>query len=123
MSAAEKDGMVGKRIGGVNVFGGGLAAYAADGTLAGPGLGVSGDSSPVADHVICWHLRHALGLDHIPGGVSPTGDDNMVIDITNGVSASGWGHPATSPAATEINVNALPTHRSGGQAGEIGDGG
>jgi uncharacterized protein GlcG (DUF336 family) len=102
----DKDPMIGKRIGGVNVFGGGLAIYGADGKLLG-GLGVSGDSS-VADHVIAWRLRHALGLDHIPGGVSPTGDDNMANDILDGKSASGWGHPATSPEATEI-VKALPT--------------
>ena len=100
-----KDPMINQRIGGVNVFGGGLACYAADGTLLG-GLGVSGDSS-VADHIIAWKLRHALSLDHIPGGVSPTKDDNMVIDIDGGKSASGWGHPATTPEATAL-VKALP---------------
>jgi uncharacterized protein GlcG (DUF336 family) len=101
-----KDPLIGKRIGGVNVFGGGLALYAADGTLLG-GLGLSGDSS-VADHIIAWKLRHALGLDYIPGGVSPTGDDNMVIDIENNKSAGGWGHPATNVEATAL-VKALPT--------------
>ncbi|MBA3708836.1 MAG: heme-binding protein [Planctomycetes bacterium] len=101
-----KDPMVGKRIGGVNVFGGGLAIYAADGTLLG-GLGLSGDSA-VADHIIAWRLRHALDLDHIPGGISPTKDDNMVLDIADGKSAGGWGHPETSPEATAI-VNQLPT--------------
>jgi len=102
------DPLVGGRIGGVNVFGGGLALYRADGTLVG-GLGLSGDSS-VADHIIAWKLRHALGLDHLPGGVSPSGDDNLVLDIESGKSASGWGHPATTPAASEL-VHALPkTH-------------
>jgi uncharacterized protein GlcG (DUF336 family) len=101
-----KDPLIGKRIGGVNVFGGGLALYGADGVLLG-GLGLSGDSS-VADHIIAWKLRHALDLDHIPGGVSPTGDDNAVIDIEGGKSASGWGHPATTPEATAL-VKALPT--------------
>jgi uncharacterized protein GlcG (DUF336 family) len=101
-----KDPMIGERIGGVNIFGGGLGVYASDGTLLG-GLGVSGDSS-VADHIIAWKLRHALNLDFIPGGVSPTKDDNMVIDIANGTSASGWGHPATTAEATEI-VKGLPT--------------
>lgn len=101
-----KDPLIGNRIGGVNVFGGGLALYAADGTLLG-GLGLSGDSS-VADHIIAWKLRHALKLDHIPGGVSPTGDDNLVLDITNGASAGGWGHPATNAAASEI-IKSLPT--------------
>ena len=100
-----KDPLVGKRIGGINVFGGGLALYAADGTLVG-GIGLSGDSS-VADHVIAWKLRKKLGLDHVPGGVSPTKDDNMVIDISDGKSAGGWGHPATTPEATKI-VDELP---------------
>ena len=38
------DPMVGERIGGVNVFGGGLALYDEEGTLLGA-LGVSGDTS------------------------------------------------------------------------------
>ncbi|MGE3172191.1 MAG: heme-binding protein [Planctomycetota bacterium] len=101
------DPMVGRRIGGVNVFGGGLPLYAR-GELVGA-LGVSGDSS-VADHVIAWKLRHRLELDHVPAGVSPTNDDNMVLDFENGASASGWGHAATTPAATQI-VGELPkTH-------------
>jgi len=103
-----QDPLVGKRPGGVNVFGGGLGLYASDGTLLG-GLGLSGDSS-VADHVIAWKLRKKLGLDAIPGGVSPTKDDNLVLDIVNGKSTGGWGHAETSAAATAI-VNALPqTH-------------
>jgi len=104
----DKDPMVGEKIGGVNVFGGGLALYTADGTLVG-GIGVSGDSSG-ADHNIAWKLRHALKLDHIPGGVSTTKDDNIVNDITDGTSAGGWGHPDCSPEATDI-AKALPqTH-------------
>jgi uncharacterized protein GlcG (DUF336 family) len=102
------DPMTGKRIGGVNVFGGGLALYAADGRIVG-GIGLSGDSS-VADHVIAWKLRKKLGLDHVPAGVSPTKDDNMVLDIAGGKSAGGWGHAETTPEAKAI-VNGLPkTH-------------
>ena len=100
-----KDPMVGKRVGGVNVFGGGLALYAKDGTLVG-GLGLSGDSS-VADHVIAWKLRHKLALDSVPNGVSGTKDDNLVIDFVDGKSPSGWGHPATTAEATKI-VAELP---------------
>lgn len=86
------DPMVGKKIGGVNVFGGGLALYDDDGNLLGA-LGVSGDTS-CADHVIAWKVRDALGeVDHVPAGVSPTGDDNMIQDIIDGVSAGGFGHP------------------------------
>ncbi|MHC5212385.1 MAG: GlcG/HbpS family heme-binding protein [Planctomycetota bacterium] len=106
------DPLVGHRIGGVNVFGGGLPLYAEGGELLGA-LGVSGDSS-VADHVIAWKLRDALGLDHIPGGVSPTKDDNMVLDFVDGKSASGWGHAGTTDAAKAI-VDKLPeTHPVGG---------
>jgi uncharacterized protein GlcG (DUF336 family) len=100
-----KDAMVGRRIGGVNVFGGGLALYNSAGTLVGA-LGVSGDSS-VADHIIAWKLRDRLELDYVPAGVSPTKDDNMVIDLAGGVSASGWGHAATTSEASLI-VEDLP---------------
>ena len=101
-----KDYMVGKKIGGINVFGGGLPLYNAQGELIGA-VGVSGDAS-CADHNIAWKLRDRLKLDYVPGGVSATGDDNAVYDITAGVSASGWGHPVCSPAATTIG-DALPT--------------
>ena len=102
------DPMVGERLGGINVFGGGLALYNSAGRLVG-GLGVSGDSS-CADHNIAWKVRSALNLDYVPSGVSGDGSrpDNIVYDITPqagqmpGVSASGWGHPACSAAATGI---------------------
>jgi uncharacterized protein GlcG (DUF336 family) len=104
------DPMVGGKIGGVNVFGGGLALYNAQGTLIGA-LGVSGDSS-CADHNISWRTRHTLNLDFVPAGVNPTDStrpDNIVYDITPGsgvmigVSASGWGHPVCSTAAEAIS--------------------
>ena len=108
------DPMVGGRIGGVNVFGGGLALYNAQKQLIGA-IGVSGDSS-CADHNIAWRTRHTLKLDYVPAGVSgdPTRPDNIVYDITNapghgiGVSASGWGHPACSADAVTI-ASQLPT--------------
>jgi len=86
------DPMVGKPIGGVIVFGGGLALYAAKGQLVG-GLGVSGDTA-CTDHVNAWKLRHELGLDVVPLGVAPGPSDNLIFDINNGVSQSGFGHPA-----------------------------
>jgi uncharacterized protein GlcG (DUF336 family) len=107
------DYMVGKRIGGINVFGGGLALYDHNGNLLG-GVGVSGDAS-CADHNIAWKVRHILQLDFVPAGVDPvvtvTGhtDDNIVYDIdATGKSASGWGHPVCN-AATETIGLALPT--------------
>lgn len=95
------DPLVGQKIGGINVFGGGLALYDGTGRLLG-GLGVSGDSS-CADHNIAWKTRKLLDLDHVVGGVNPTNkDDNIVYDITGTTSASGWGHPVCSAAAKDI---------------------
>jgi uncharacterized protein GlcG (DUF336 family) len=105
---SKKDPMVGYKIGGVNVFGGGLPLYNRDGKLIGA-IGVSGDSS-CADHNIAWKVRHALALDYIPGGVSPTGDDNVVNDIVDGKSASGWGHPSCADASTDIAAKLPTTH-------------
>ena len=110
------DPMVGSRIGGINVFGGGLALYAPGGRLLG-GIGVSGDSS-CADHNIAWRVRFALNLDHVPAGVSPDGTrkDNIVYDITPqpgqmpGISASGWGHPVCSALAKTIAAGLPVTH-------------
>ena len=109
------DPMVGGRIGGVNVFGGGLALYNASGRLVG-GIGVSGDSS-CADHNITWRTRNTLNLDYVPAGVigDPIRKDNIVYDITPqpgqmpGVSAHGWGHPSCSAAATMIAANLPPS--------------
>jgi uncharacterized protein GlcG (DUF336 family) len=102
------DPMVGHRIGGVNVFGGGLALYGPGGVLLGA-LGVSGDAS-CADHNIGWRTRNNLMLDYVPAGVSgdPARPDNIVYDITAGVSAGGWGHPQCSPAATAIAATLPP---------------
>lgn len=96
----ENDPMIGLRLGGVNVFGGGLALYDAEGALLGA-VGVSGDSS-CTDHIIAWKVRDALGLDNVPAGVSATGDDNIVFDIEEGVSASGWGQPTCGLGEVEI---------------------
>jgi uncharacterized protein GlcG (DUF336 family) len=102
-----QDFMVGKRIGGTNVFGGGVPLYNEDGKVVG-GLGVSGDAS-CADHNIAWKMRYNLRLDHVPAGVADGGkDDNIIYDFKNGVSASGFGHPECSAAATAIG-QALPT--------------
>lgn len=69
------DPMVGQRIGGVNVFGGGLPLYNARKELIGA-IGVSGDTS-CADHNIAWRARQRLALDWVPAGVGANGDDNI----------------------------------------------
>lgn len=100
------DYMVGKRIGGTNVFGGGFALYDTNGTLVGA-VGVSGDTS-CADHAIGWKTRFYLNLDVVPAGVGDGGaDDNIIYDFdSNGVSASGFGQPHCLDAATESSVAA-----------------
>jgi len=118
------DPMVGNRIGGVNVFGGGLGLYNSEGVLVGA-IGVSGDTS-CADHNIAWRARNTLNLDFVPNGVAaifggdPTHKDNIIFDITSqpgqmpGVSTSGFGHPhcGPGPAAGETALAAaLPATR------------
>jgi len=90
------DPMKGSKIGGVNVFGGGLALFATGKKMVG-GVGVSGDTS-CADHFIAWRVRNILALDHMAGVGGISGDtqrpDNIVFDIgANGQSAGGFGHP------------------------------
>lgn len=95
-----KDPMNNGRIGGVNVFGGGLALYNEKGELLG-GLGVSGDTS-CADHNIAWKTRDSLKLDFVPGGVSETGDDNIIYTEGNG-----FAHPDCGGKESGIGT-ALP---------------
>ena len=88
------DPLVGTRVGGVNVFGGGLAIYAGGKKIG--AIGVSGDTS-CTDHVVAWKVRANLSL----AGVPAFGNfDKMFQDIKSnphggtGISASGFGHPA-----------------------------
>ena len=107
------DPMVGRKIGGVNVFGGGLALYNKLGAIVG-GLGVSGDTS-CTDHIVAWKTRFALNFDDVPAGISPTHDDNMINDLapllpghTTAPSAGGFGHPTCDATATAVTTQ-LPT--------------
>ncbi len=103
---SENDPMVGKMIGGVNIFGGGLALYNEQGDIIG-GLGVSGDTS-CADHNIAWRTRNSLKLDYVPKGVAKDKSDAIIYDITLGKSLSGFGHPKCGNKEDEI-VKKLPT--------------
>lgn len=91
------DFMVGKKPGGINVFGGGLALYNSSGEVIGA-VGLSGDTS-CADHNKAWRVRDALGLDFVPGGVDAASNtDDIIYDVSmdadgHFVSASGFGHP------------------------------
>lgn len=101
------DPLVGRRVGGVNVFGGGLGLYPSKSSTTGA-VGVSGDTS-CRDHNVAWHIRNYLKLDHVPAGPAasfggdPSHPDNIIFDIdpknasnnegTRNLSKSGWGHP------------------------------
>jgi len=109
----EKDFMVGKKIGGINVFGGGLALYNKNGELIGA-LGVSGDTS-CADHNIAWKVRHVLELDYVPAGVARIrgkenlSNDNIVYDDVD------WAHPKCSDKsreASDLFYTTRPTRKS-----------
>lgn len=120
---ATNDPLRGTLLGGVNVFGGGLALYDGSGDIVG-GLGVSGDTS-CADHNIAWRVRDRLGLDFVPSGLNPdpTIADNIIYDIqpiggqgagANNhqnhpatVSESGFGHPACGFGEVEANANII----------------
>jgi len=111
------DPMVGRRIGGVNVFGGGLGLYNTQHKIVG-GVGVSGDTS-CADHMIAWRVRANLGFDHLGSVVAgpaklfagdPTHPDNIIYDIApnpaggTGTSASGFGHPTCLNTASAADL-------------------
>jgi uncharacterized protein GlcG (DUF336 family) len=85
------DPLVGQRVGGVNVFGGGLALYNSHGIKVGA-IGVSGDTS-CTDHAVAWKMRNTLGLDNVPSGgfvsgytpapAFPVLGDEMIIGAGN----------------------------------------
>lgn len=109
------DPMVGNRVGGVNVFGGGLALYNNKGQIIGA-LGLSGDTS-CADHNISWRVRNTLNLDYVPAGVSGDASrpDNMLIDDLNGDNngkTDGWEQPTcanpTNPAGLPVTKTVSP---------------
>jgi uncharacterized protein GlcG (DUF336 family) len=88
-----KDSLIGQRVGGINVFGGGLALYKAGRKIG--AIGVSGDTS-CTDHVVAWKVRASTASASVP---IFAGFDAMFQDITvnpaggSGVSSSGFGHP------------------------------
>ena len=85
------DPALGHAVGGTIVFAGGLALYNGSGVVG--GLGLSGDTS-CGDHNVAWRTRHALGLDHVPGGPTSKRNDAIIYDVgANGKSKSGFGHP------------------------------
>jgi len=98
------DPMKGGRVGGVNVFGGGVPLYY-DGDVIGA-IGFSGDTS-CADHNIAWKVREYLSSveDYTPagsgvGGVGPGGTDDIIFDTQGGDAngeVDGFEHAANCP--------------------------
>jgi hypothetical protein len=112
-----QDPLVGQRVGGINVFGGGLALYVGGKRVG--GLGVSGDTS-CTDHMVAWWTRGLLKLAGFSGVGGVSGDsarpDNIIFDIAVntvgvgaiGVSAGGFGHPTCLNNPTPQAVSGLP---------------
>ena len=131
------DPLVGLPVGGINVFGGGLALYTASGKVG--GLGVSGDTS-CTDHMVAWKTRAALKLDFLASaGISGPAKifakdtkhpDNLIFDIpnntqsvgpnkapvegNNAISPSGFGHPYSCLNAPPQQTNAGGYPTAGG---------
>ena len=82
------DPMIGRRVGGINVTGGGVALYERSrlNRLVGA-IGVSGDTA-CRDHRVAWVARAALRLDAVPAGVNTVAvpsnaafPDNIIYDM------------------------------------------
>jgi uncharacterized protein GlcG (DUF336 family) len=89
----DKDPLVGNRVGGINVFGGGLPLYK-NGVKIG-GIGVSGDTS-CTDHAFVWKMRSLLGAEPSPTVV-------QVEKLT--LVSSGFDTLGKHPACTSGGVN------------------
>jgi uncharacterized protein GlcG (DUF336 family) len=115
------DPLRGQRIGGVNVFGGGLALYKNAGTVKLGAVGVSGDTS-CRDHAFAWRVRAALNAQPAGTGITTVNmnaagtvqaklagavvGDEMIIDA-NGTSNywDAWSQPAC-PNSTGLGAAA-----------------
>ena len=106
---------VGDRVGGINVFGGGLTLFV-NGHEAGA-IGVSGDTS-CTDHVVAWKVRASLIAASGGKLTAPpvAGNfDKMIQDITYGTnglvaaaSVSGFGHPTcVNEPTTEVDGGSI----------------
>jgi uncharacterized protein GlcG (DUF336 family) len=107
------DPMVGDKIGGVNVFGGGLALYSKGKVLG--ALGVSGDTS-CADHNVAWRVRRLLRLDGVPDGVL-NHTDGIIYDNDGPVSST-----SGAPAADFHSISGFGHPQCGGHEAEIAEG-
>jgi uncharacterized protein GlcG (DUF336 family) len=101
------DAMVGQKIGGVNVFGGGLALYATTAETLVGAVGVSGDTS-CADHNIAWRVRNNLGLDHLANTSGVSGDaTRRTISFSTSLRIS-TAVQVTAQAGSDIRLASTP---------------
>lgn len=94
------DPMEGSHIGGINVFGGGVAIYNNDGVKVGA-IGASGDSS-CRDHTVAYIMRKTLGLNNEPN------DDGLTLvsgDLTGLFQQPACGVGQGDPAATTYQAS------------------
>ena len=84
---------IGRTLGGVITFGGGVALYAGGKVIG--GLGVSGDSA-CADHAIAYRMRKLAGLGAVPSGQGPNNTDNIVY--AKSFTPMGFEHPHCFPS-------------------------
>ena len=124
----KKDPMKGKAVGGVNVFGGGLALYSGGKKIG--ALGVSGDTS-CRDHAFAWHIRDALGMKAPGVGITTTNvdaagkgqtplkytvaatplqGDEMILGTPNDTAANYWNAWAQPLCPNSIAPIAAPTN-------------
>jgi len=106
---ANQDPSCYRKLGGVNVFGGGLGIYIGSNSVLG-GLGVSGDTS-CADHNIAWKLRDLLGWDNVPAGEGYY--DNIIYPADDSDTLPPFGHPVCSAASESVAENFPTTYPVG----------
>jgi uncharacterized protein GlcG (DUF336 family) len=95
---------IGRTLGGVITFGGGVALYAGGKVIG--GLGVSGDSA-CADHAIAYRMRKLAGLGGVPAGQGPGNTDNIIY--STGASPMGFEHPHCFP--TDLSASKIESVR------------
>lgn len=81
------DPLKNKRLGGVNIFGGGLALYSGGRKVG--ALGVSGDTS-CRDHAYAWRIREALGMHPAGTGIT-TSNKNAAGEVQTPITGAAKG--------------------------------
>jgi len=100
-----KDPLVGHRIGGINVFGGGLALYR-NGKKIGA-IGVSGDTS-CTDHVVAWKVR-AITWGWPRAAIRPTiSVAALSVKVTSRILFAGTTPVLIAYAARRLMTRVLP---------------